>query len=192
MDKKQARKRPFYKKKRFIIPFLFFVFIVVVSQVSPVEYTGPYGPSSKLIDDVTQYSRITEDELKAIKGEPATIEPWSIQTKYGKIPAKILTYDADKAHYEFVIIDNSVVRATLYSYQYWVGTDIPFTYNEIEDIKEMFNIIPGEYARTKDNNINYIISPVNNKIAEVRIVGLDKENKAFDLIKFTYDQRYFS
>lgn len=201
MNKKQARKRPFYKKKRFIIPVLFLAFLVYAVQLSPnnsteppasVEHPKPTTTKIELIDDVTQYSRITEDELKAIMGEPISEENWNYQTSYRKVPVKTLVYDTDKVHYEFIISDNMVVRVTLYSSQYWYGKGTPFTYKNIKDIRRMFNIKPRFSAVTINNNVNYQIESVNDKIDDIRVAIINPETKTFDWIKITYDQRYFS
>ena len=148
-----------------------------------------YGPT--IIDDVTQYSNISEKKLKNIMGKPKSIEKCTNKTANGNFKLKTLSYDKDSLHFEFIIANKTVVRLSIYSEKYWNNTGDNFNYTgNKDDILKMFNVIPNKNAALKaDTNYAYIISPVNKKIAEFNIQ--DISSNTFGLVKVTYNLNYF-
>ena len=150
--------------------------------------TATQNTEATIIEDVVQFSRISVDELKAIMGEPSSVEDW----KYNdKTPVTTLSYDKNANHYEFIVADNSVVRLTIYSEDYWNGTGNRFAYKGAkQNICKAFNVELGENAKkAADTNYAFKISPVNDKVAVFDIQDMDKETYGF--VKITYNTNYF-
>lgn len=144
-----------------------------------------------VIEDAEQFSNITKDELKAIMGEPVTEESWTNKTSKGDFDVITLLYDKDSNHYEFIIADDTVVRLSIYSNNYWNGTGDRFSvFGEKKDICKSFNITLGENVKKiTDNNFTYTLSPVNDKIAEFDVQDIDSDTYGF--VKITYNLNYF-
>lgn len=140
------------------------------------------------------YSRISTSELIEKMGEPESIEEWTNKTLKGDFPLTTYTYDGEGIHYEFVVTEDAVVRATLYSSEWWSNEGEPFKYtnNDKSDIRFQFGISDlGDNAKAKDNNVNYRITQVSDKIARFEVIDIDGENKTFGLAKITYNLNYF-
>lgn len=140
------------------------------------------------------YSRISSSELIEKMGEPTNIEEWNNKTLKGDILLTTYTYDSDEIHYEFVVAEDVVVRVTLYSSEWWNNEGEPFKYinEDKSDLRYLFGISDlGEHAKVEDNNVNYRITQVSDKIARFNVIDIDSENKTFGLAKITYNLNYF-
>lgn len=150
--------------------------------------------SVDVVDDLTQYSRISVVELKEKLGEPVEVEDWTYETSDGSVPVTTISYTIHDNYYEFLIGDDSVVRVTLYSNQYWTNEVELFKYNakNKSDILEMFALIPSDSTKKAvDNGFTLKYSPFNDKVANVDIQDIREKDKTFGFIKVTYDVRYF-
>ena len=143
--------------------------------------TATQNTEATIIEDVVQFSRISVDELKAIMGEPVSAENWTNKTGKGNFSVTTLSYDKNANHYEFIIADNSVVRLTIYSEDYWNGTGNRFSYKGAkQNICKAFNVELSENAKkAADTNYAFKISPVNDKVAVFDIQDMDKETYGF-------------
>lgn len=94
-----------------------------------------------MIEDVTQFSRISADDLKKIMGEPESIEDWINVTTKGEFFVSTWQYRKNDNHYEFIIADDSVIRLTIYSNKYWNSDGDLFQYSQSnkEDTLNYFN-----------------------------------------------------
>lgn len=140
------------------------------------------------------YSRISSSELIEKMGEPKSIDEWTNKTLKGDFPLTTYEYDSEDIHYEFVIAEDSVIRVTLYSSEWWSNEGEPFKYtnNDKSDTRYQFGISDlGDNAKAKDNNVNYRITQVSDKIARFEVIDIDSENKTFGLTKITYNLNYF-
>jgi hypothetical protein len=153
--------------------------------------TNNKSESVMIIEDVEQFSRISVEELKNIMGEPVSEESWTNKTSKGDFQFTTLSYDKDSNHYEFIIADNSVIRLSIYSDNYWNKSGDRFLINgEKSDICKSFNITLGDNAKkTAGTNYAYTLSPVNNKIAMFDVQDIDGETYGF--VKITYNLNYF-
>ncbi len=144
-----------------------------------------------IIEDVTQFSRISTDELKTIMGEPVSTEDWTYKGSKASYNFTTLSFDKNNNHYEFIIADNSVIRLTIYSENYWNGTGNRFSYNvNKKDICKFYNVSLNDNAKlVADTNFAYKLSPVNDKIAVFDIQDMDE--KTYGFIKVTYNLNYF-
>lgn len=147
--------------------------------------------SVTVIEDAEQFSRINMEELKNIMGEPISEETWTNKTSKGDFEVITLSYDKNSNHYEFIIADNSVVRLSIYSSDYWNNSGDRFLINgDKKDVCKSFNITLGENVKKiTDNNFTYTLSLVNEKVAMLDIQDI-KEN-TYGLIKITYNLNYF-
>lgn len=128
------------------------------------------------IIDATQFSRISSEELKSVLGEPESIDEWT----YEGYPTTTYTYNSGTD--EFMVVDNTVVRFTHYGRT---------AYDAESDIFHLFGITPGKgTAKVADTGATLRYHMVSDKIAEVWILGI--EDKTFDIIKITYNLKYFS
>lgn len=144
-----------------------------------------------VIEDAEQFSKISTEELKTIMGEPVSEESWINKTSKGDFNVTTLSYDKNSNHYEFIVADDSVVRLTIYSNNYWNGDGDKFSITgERKEICKSFNITLGENAKkVTDNNFTYKLSPVNDKVAVFDVQSIDSDT--FGLVKITYNLNYF-
>lgn len=144
-----------------------------------------------VIEDVEQFSRISEEELKNIMGEPVSEEPWTNKTSKGDFDVVTLSYDKGSNHYEFIIADDSVVRLSIYSGEYWSKSGDRFSITgEKSDICKSFNITLGDNVKkTADTGYAYTLSPVNDNVAIFDVQDIDVDSYGF--VKITYNLNYF-
>lgn len=133
------------------------------------------------IMDANKFSRITAEELVKAMGDPESIEDWNYKFGSKTYPAKTYIYDSGKI--EFMLIDNSVIRLTYYS-----GNKEQF--NNERDIFKMFNIVlSSNMKKVSDTGVALRYQMISDKIADIWITGIDK--KTFDVVKVTYNLKYF-
>jgi len=144
-------------------------------QMEPTVTTEISASVAPIID-ATQFSRISSEELKSILGEPESADEWTYET----YPTTTYTYNSGND--EFMIIDDAVVRFTHYG---------KTAYKSNGEIFTLFGITPSEETvKAADTGVVLRYRLVSDKIADVWI--LDIEEKTFDIIKITYNLKYFS
>lgn len=165
-----------------IIAILTFVITLTAcsSETNPEENT-------KIILDVTQYSRISSEELIEKMGNP-------ISTEDDYLDGTLYNYDTELGHFEFIIHNNQVTRLNLHSKLSWEGKGTDFDYQGKNKTLEEFGIKIADID--KNAEINYTgeslkVSPVTEKVAEFRVSGI-KNEKTFELLKVTYDTRPYN
>lgn len=147
---------------------------------------------SVVIEDVNQYSKISSEDLIAKLGDPVSKEAWTNKTSKGNFEMETYLYDINSCHYEFVIADNSVVRLTIYSEQYWNGNGDLFSFENKKQIPKMFGVDLSEKTRANvDNNITYKFMKVSELIAVFDVQDINPEDKTFGFVKTTYNDSYF-
>ena len=148
---------------------------------------------SAQIENVVQYSRISTSELKALMGEPVSIENWTLSSTRGSFAVETYSYDKNSNHYEFIIAEDTVIRLSIYSNKYWNNSGNPFSYTgDIQNTCKLFGVdINNNTKKTIDNKLTYTLSPVNDKIAEFDVQNINSSNKTFDFVKITYNLNYF-
>lgn len=151
------------------------------------------GTSSKIgiLVDVNQFARITPETLVSTMGEPDTKENWNYQTSKGTFP--VTTYFYGAGEYEFLVIDNSVVRMTIHSAKYNNKDAKSIKFTTEASILDMLNINSNDerIKKTVDTGAALRFSPVSDNVADVWCSLMDKENKTIDEIKITYNLNYF-
>lgn len=174
-----------------IIVIAFFVALIKIMLSVGVGSNDVQPTSEKneinLIENVEQYSRISTDKLKEIMGEPSSEEKWM----NGDYEMTNYLYDKNNNHYEFVIADNTVVRLSIYSEQYWnnKGDRFELPTNK-ENICDLYGVsITDTTKRKTDNSHTYTLSPVNEKIAMFDVQDIDDSSYGF--VKITYNINYF-
>lgn len=144
------------------------------------------------IIDVNQFARITSEDLKKIMGEPENIEDWNFDSSNGKsYPTKTYTYK--NGEFEFMIIDNSVVRMNIHSEKYNKTDGKSITFNDEKSLFSILGIEPSSNVKKVDDTgaaLKYQL--VSDKVAEVWVAIMDKKAKTMDEIKITYNLNYFS
>ena len=174
-----------------IVFFVICAGIGIIMSLTMDKVTNKKSESVKIIEDAEQFSRISMEELKDIMGEPMSEEPWTNKTGKGDFEVITLSYDKGSNHYEFIIADDSVVRLSIYSDNYWNKSGDRFLITgEKSDICKSFNIILGDNAKkTADTGYSYTLSPVNNKVAIFDVQDIDGDTYGF--VKITYNLNYF-
>src|SRR5690606_17230109 len=117
----------------------FFVVITATAMIfgdNPPNETKTVIKENKneVIIDVKQFSRISPDKLVEIMGDPESVEDfqWKIPKTGESIVGELYTYDNNK--FEFIVLDNAVVRLNVYSGK-WIGhSDEVFSFKNEESI----------------------------------------------------------
>lgn len=191
------------KKKGFIYlgVMLCVVFAIVAFSKKQVKVENASKLDSvkqeiKVVLDSPKYYRISSSELVDLLGEPQKTE--GINLKFRNtgedVVGQIYMYEKFNGndHLEFVVADDKVVRASIYSNKFYYdtkGENIPFTSKE--ELFKMFNIdITNETRKTVDNNFTLRYSPVSDTVADFWVTGIENGNN-FGVAKITYDLRYF-
>ena len=165
-------------------------FLICVAFIFVLSGCSNVTKDTDVVDDVTQYSNISVEQLKEIMGEPVSRDNWTNKTSKGNFKVTTWEYDKDTMQYEFIIADKKVVRATINSGDYWNGDGNRFEYDgHINTVFEMFNVVPDKSARKKDTASAYILRPANNIISEFNIQDIN--NNTFGMVKVTYNNGYF-
>lgn len=140
-----------------------------------------------------EYSNISTNDLIEKMGKPDNIEKRNNKTANDSFALEAYLYDVDSIHYEFIIADNSVVRAAIYSQNAWEKEGTDFKYEDSKkDIVKAFDIKLNDNAKVlTDTNSAYKISLVSDKIAEFYVSEIDIDNKTYGKVLITYNLSYF-
>ena len=143
-----------------------------------------------IIENAEQISRISLEELKSIMGEPVLSESWVNTTSKGNFDTVIYGFDKNSNHYEFIVANDTVAKMRIYSSKCWTNTGDYFTIESSKkNIYKSFGITLDKNYTTKDTGATYTMESLNNKIARMRVHGI--ENNTYQLIDFFYDMQYF-
>lgn len=160
---------------------LIFLLIMVLCIVA-YGCSAPANSNVETIIDVTQYFRIAPEKLVELLGEPKEIEEVNFDSSNGNTyPMTIYYYDTI-GESEFLIIDNTVVRLNIYK---------EMQYSSEKDIFKMLGITTSNSTKKiTDTGVALRYSPVSDEVADLWITNIN--DKKFDIIKVTYDLRYFN
>lgn len=174
-------------KKTMIV--LLVLLISIITSCSSPDSEGTGITEDSIYIDVNQFSRITEEELIEIMGEPKAKNEWNNTTERGEFLIEILEYDG----YDFFIADDSVVRMNIYSDKYYNFDKEGIKFTSEEGIFQMLNIPvnQGKIKRTVDTGHSLRYSPVSDKVADVWCIGIDEEVNSIEEIKVTFNLNYF-
>lgn len=156
--------------------------LIIVLCIFVYGCSEPTNRNVETIIDVTQYFRITPERLIELLGEPKEIEEINFKSANGNTyPMTIYYYDTI-GEAEFLLIDNAVVRLNIYK---------EMQYNNERDIFKMLGITTtNNTKKTADTGVALRYSPVSDNVADLWITNIS--DKKFDIIKVTYDLRYFN
>lgn len=129
------------------------------------------------IIDASQFSRISESEIEKILGDPESVEDW----EFNGYEATKLTYN--KGNYEFLIIEDSVVRFT------YMGSG---KFKNENDLFEMFGIKPRD-GNTKVVDTGSVLSyhSVADNVGEFYVLRDANDKSVIDVVRITYNLNYF-
>ena len=176
------------KKKNIVI---FVIIGIVLIGVLRLGYLGQKA-SETFIFDANSFSRVTTDELIEKLGECSEKEDWTNKTSKGTFNVTTYSYDLNGHHYEFLVCDDKVVRASVYSQKYWTGEGELFKYHLGKtDILTMIGVDLGDNSEQFSNGLMWRISSASDTIEEINVQCIDSKEKTFDFVKITYDSRYF-
>ena len=175
-----------------VLAFVFlFVLISVTSAIFKKDDDSNI-PEQDTIIDATQFANASTEELKRIMGEPSTIEE-STQ-EIGEYTFPIQRYSYNDGLYEFLIIENKVVRLTVNSPYYWTGEGDYFYYdsNNPDTVFDPFGITPSDNM-VHIANTGYALryQLVTDNIDEFYVTECNTEENTFGSARITYDQLYF-
>ena len=179
----------------FVLGLVFFgiaIYIAVQSQENRTENVSTYN--EKVIDNVEKYSNISQEQLVEKFGNPLSKEKWKNTTANGDFQVTTYIYDREGLTYEFIVAEEKVVRLTAYSDEYYKGEGENFKYNQknMLDIPKNWGIELSNNARVEKNTGYALrIHDVSKDIEELYIQDIEKENKTYGIIKFTYNSQYF-
>ncbi|UAW07770.1 hypothetical protein PVJ1_00036 [Psychrobacillus phage PVJ1] len=162
--------------------------LIILAACNSSQTSATDIQSIEPIIDVTQYSRITPEQLKEKLGEPIAVydENWSVPTSGAEYPLQTYDYDLNGYYTEFLVIEDAVVRMNIYA------SDNPDNAFAIENKEEMFallNIDPRDSLIEVEKNAGVLrYSSVSDHVGGVWTLLSD--GKA-DTIKITYNFKYF-
>lgn len=183
-ESKQPQPSPPQKKKKkpgcLIVVIILFIIAAIGTLVNQST------TSNKLIVDMTQFSRLSYDQLSQVMGGPGVQDEYGVPltTVSGRsVNGAIFYYPEQKL--EFIVADGQVIRAT------YTSEESPVEYSSPEDIMSMFGISPNSNAKvTADTPVAYRVSPVNDKVADFWVPLMDSSSKTFEMVKVTYNVNY--
>lgn len=179
------------RKSIFLVGFLLLVSVITAGvNIGCENPARPNDGKKDVVVDADQFSKITSEELIDKLGEPEKVEKWN-NTKGDGSKYEVNTYYYNSGKYEFLVSDDSVIRFTVYSDKAMGVSENGFKYTNEDDIFKMFGIeTSSNLNKVIDNNVALRYQLVSDKVADVWIPAIEK-NKTFDIIKITYDLRYF-
>ena len=141
-----------------------------------------------IIIDSKQFSLISSDELIKLMGQPSYIEYWNYTTSKGTFPTKTYNYNTDY-YYEFLVINDMVVRMNCYSLKYWNGNGEDIKYLSKDNIPLMFGI---DEKVDSPLYTGYAVrwSNLTGSVKDVWAIDVDDTNKTMSGVKITYDELY--
>lgn len=156
--------------------------LIIVLCIFVYGCTSQANSNVETIIDVTQYSRITPEKLVELVGKPKEIEENNFNSANGNIYPMVTYYYDTIGECEFLIIDNAVVRLNIYK---------EMQYTNEKDVFKMLGIsTTNNTKKIADTGVALRYSPVSDKVADLWITNI--KDKKFDIIKVTYDLRYFN
>lgn len=137
----------------------------------------------KSIIDVVQFADISPDELKAIMGEPNSVEPWNNETlSKGTFAMEDWYYYNDIGELNFIFSDNKVVRLNIYG-------EMEFDKNKLFSL---FGITKGSNIIEKaDTGYALRYGYVCDEIDDFWMLDINDDTKTMNTLKITYDESYF-
>ena len=145
---------------------------------------------TELIIDANQFSRITSEQLIEIMGQPEKTEYLNQSNGTTTYPATVYYYQNNR--FEFMVIDNSVVRLSVNSDKCNDRNADSFHYTDKASILSMFGITPSNSMTTVTDTgfvLKYHI--VSDKIAEFYVLIMDSSVQTYDMVWITYNLNYF-
>lgn len=139
------------------------------------------GNDNNPVLDVTQFNKISKEELIEIMGEPADVEDWNFNSANGNSYPVTTYYFGDAMEYEFHVIDDVVVRLNILR-------EMKFS-SEKGLLRELGVTNFEKTRKIADTGFALRFSPVSEEVAEIWITNID--DKKFDNTKITYDLKYF-
>lgn len=141
------------------------------------------------IVNADEYAKLAEDKLVEKLGEPDHIENWRNSNSLGE-SYQVKTYTYTSTGQEFLVADGTVIRMSLYSKHFSDLNEESFSFVSKQEIFGMLGIEPSDNLQvlTKTKNA-FRWRNATDKIDEIFIPSI--KDKKFDIIKVTYDLRYF-
>ncbi|KXG78290.1 hypothetical protein [Thermotalea metallivorans] len=170
------------------------IIVVLLFLGAVITFVGKSGvlttvqKETEILIDVNQFAKITPEELIAIMGEPISKEEWNFTTSKGKFPTTSYYYD----NYEFLVINDMVVRMNIRSDKYFDDNAESIKFSTKKSILKMLNIKydPNRTKLVADTGVSLRFQPVSDKVADVWCSLMDGKNKTIDEIKVTFDLTY--
>lgn len=154
------------------------------------EQKSKNNKDESIIINAEQFWRISPEQLIEIMGEPEEIEERDFDTGVDTYPS--ISYKYEDGRYNFLIIENCVVKLTVYSPKYKESNGEGFTYKSENQIFTMFGIkMSNDTVRTANTGYALRYQLVTDKIEDFWVTDIDSENKTFNIVNITYDQGYF-
>lgn len=158
-----------------LISSILFLLLGIVSN-STVDFNN----KNEIIIDASQFNNINPNQLVELMGQPELIEEWEFKLSENR-SYDVKTYLYNDDAYEFMIIDNKVVRFT------YNGQRIDYQ-NSIKLIR-LFNLeIDDGIKLVREDSSIIRYQNVNNYVDDFWVTIFDDNIT----LKITYDMKYFS
>lgn len=180
-------------EKRLLVLLGISILLLNACSSTPAPIT-PENDIPSTIVDLTQFSRISTNALFDLMGSEGEKDPYgiSLTTNTGEqVQGDIYFFDDQQM--EFIVADDTVIRATYNAPSYYDVDGESISYVKKEDISSMFGITLDSGAKVvADTPAAYRISPVNDSVADFWVTLIDANAKTFEQVKATYNLNYFN
>ncbi|WP_075620041.1 hypothetical protein [Paenisporosarcina indica] len=141
----------------------------------------------KQVLDVTQFSKMPQNELLAKLGEPLRKDEWVAKSRTGKeYPATSYHFEIDHVPIEFISIEHSIVGMNVLNLEH---DDYKLKIEQHKDILPLIGISPSKDMKVSvENSVTARYSSINDKVDDV---WATLNNKTVDFLRVTFDSSYF-
>jgi len=166
------------------------VLIVLVGTISTLTGCNKVASAPELeakqMMDISQYSRITLDELLTKLGEPLREDELIFKSPNGKeYPAMTYIFEIDHYPFEFIAVENTIVGLNLLNLE---NEEYKLKVDSHKEVLGLTGIIPGEDMVTLvEDAVTARYSSVNDTVDEV---WATMDNKSVDLLRVTFETEY--
>ena len=139
--------------------------------------------NAETILDVTQYARMTSDELLDKLGEPLRKDEWTYENSIGETyPATSYFFEDNHFPIEFIAVENEIIKLNVLASQSEVST---MEINKYSDILPLVGIIPsGNMEKVIENSVTARYITINDTVNEV---WATLDSKKVDYVRVTFE-----
>ena len=146
------------------------------------EVSAPVVKAETILD-VTQYARMSSDELLEKLGEPLRRDEWIYENPNGETyPATSYFFEDNHFPIEFIAVENEIIKLNVLASQSEVRT---MEINKYSDLLSLVGISPSEnIEKVMENSVTARYISVNDTVNEV---WATLDSKSVDYVRVTFE-----